>query len=172
MVLPGEKHNRRRPGIGREHNEIHAGINTGARVAADDGYDIEEIKIQRGREMEAEIEVGMEVAKNLDGGGEQPVKWQEIYPIIYPKPGKGGGMMPGGGGGGDEGRPGQRTGGNGAATGKANGSGDGKKRKYMRMTSVSVFFKRLFGIVRIKTVMKKGDSRMKERVVTAAGRAG
>ena len=77
--------------VGRESdasiNEIHAGINTGARVAADDGFDIEEIKIQRGREIEAEIEVAQEVATSVSSGG-QPVMWQEVYQLIYPRPGK------------------------------------------------------------------------------------
>ncbi len=121
--------------VGRESdaniNEIHAGINTGARVAADDGFDIEEIKLQRGREIEAEIQVAMEVAKNLEGGGEQPVDWHEIYQLMCPRPGKGGGFPPGGGGGGfPPGGDGADTGGgNGAATGSRNGSRNGAKTK-------------------------------------------
>jgi GNAT superfamily N-acetyltransferase len=133
--------------VGRESdaniNEIHAGINTGARVAADDGFDIEEIKLQRGREIEAEIQVAMEVAKNVEGGGEQPVMWQEIYQLMYPRPGKGGGMMPGAGGGGgfppggDGGTDGGRTGGNGARTAGRNGGGNGKKEMRVPMVCIN-----------------------------------
>jgi hypothetical protein len=134
MVFPGKS----TIDVGRESdaniNEIHAGINTGARVAADDGFDIEESKIQRGREIEAEIQVAMEVAKNIEGGGEQPVMWQEVYQLMYPRPGRGGGMMPGMGGGGftpggDGGGGGQRNGGggNGASTGSRSGNGNSKE---------------------------------------------
>lgn len=87
--------------VGRESDaniqEINAGINTGARVAANDGQDIEEIQIQRGREVEAMIGVAMEVAKNLGGGGET-VDWREIYGLMCPRQGKGGQQMGGGGG--------------------------------------------------------------------------
>ena len=120
--------------VGRESdasiNEIHAGINTGARVAADDGFDIEEIKIQRGREIEAEIEVAQEVATSVSSGG-QPVMWQEVYQLMYPRPGKGGGAVGGGGfpPGGDGGGDGQRTGSNGAGTASRNGGGNGKSRQ-------------------------------------------
>lgn len=80
--------------VGRESQanieEINAGINTGARVASDDGMDIDEIQIQRGREVEAMIEVAQNVAQNVSTDGEE-VPWQTIYQMMCPQPGKGGG---------------------------------------------------------------------------------
>jgi len=78
--------------VGRESdaniNEINAGINTGARVCAEDGQDIDEIQEQRGREIEGMIEVAQEVSANLTSEGD-PIDWREVYQMMCPRPGKG-----------------------------------------------------------------------------------
>jgi capsid protein/GNAT superfamily N-acetyltransferase len=79
--------------------EIHAGINTGARVAADDGMDIEEIQDQLGREMQNKIEIAMQIADNVskEGNQPQPVDWREVFNYMFPqKKGMGGGGVVGG----------------------------------------------------------------------------
>jgi capsid protein len=68
--------------VGRESianiNEIQAGINTGANVAADSGEDIDQIQQQTGHEIEERIKIAMDIAKrnNLD--------WREVITLMIP----------------------------------------------------------------------------------------
>jgi len=74
--------------VGRESQaniqEIAANINTGARVAAEDGQDINEIQFQRGVETEQIISVAMETAKRLSDKMGEPIDWREVYSIMSP----------------------------------------------------------------------------------------
>ena len=90
--------------VGRESeasiNEMEAGINSGARIMSEEGEDIGEILAQRGREVEANIEVAMLIAQKMSLAGQQ-MEWREVYDLMFPrKKGgqQGGGMPPGGGG--------------------------------------------------------------------------
>ena len=71
--------------VGRESSanieEINAGINTGARIAADSGDgDIEEIITQRSHEVEMAIEAAQKIAEK------QGIQWQEVYALMIPPP--------------------------------------------------------------------------------------
>jgi hypothetical protein len=73
--------------------EIAAGINTAANVAAESSLDVDEINTQRGHETQGKIEAAQEVAERLSKGGKQ-IDWREVYNYMYPpqsKSGVGGG---------------------------------------------------------------------------------
>jgi capsid protein/predicted ABC-type ATPase len=64
--------------------EIAAGINTGARVASDDGLNINEIHEQLGLETETKIQKAMEVADALTKEAKEPINWREVYNYMFP----------------------------------------------------------------------------------------
>lgn len=67
-------------------DEIAAGINTGARVCADDNLDIDEVQEQLGKETQQKIEIAMEVAGKLGKQGGESVNWREVYNYMFPPP--------------------------------------------------------------------------------------
>lgn len=64
--------------------EIAAGINTGARVASDDGMNINDIHDQLGLETETKIQKAMEVADALTKESKEPINWREVYNYMFP----------------------------------------------------------------------------------------
>lgn len=64
--------------------EIAAGINTGARVCADDNMDVDEVQDQLGREQQTKLELAIQIAQKLTKQTGEPIDWREVYNYMFP----------------------------------------------------------------------------------------